>query len=810
VEHARKRRLNLWAEQCISAFRPCQSKHRQLPVDGAAGLPVGLRLENPVEAHTLRALEFDAIREALMRLAMTPIGKETAGSLEPHATPDAVRASLKRTTLMRTLLAGRTLPLGDLGDPRPVLKRASLEGALDGPELLRIVALLRALRLTRKLLSSSLSDLGEENLPTLPDLEEKLLASLDSDGRLRDTASRALQSIRKRIGEQAARLRSTVEQAGAQPQVRQTLQSPTPTTRDGRLVLAVRADKRRTVPGVLHGRSASGETVFIEPAGAVEEGNRLREYQEDERAEENRLFRELSALVNRQSSALQTGLASLGRLDLLAAKALLADKTGAVEPRLNTEGVLELRAARHPLLKRRAVPIDLSADRAGRTLLLTGPNTGGKTVALKTAGLLVLMAHAGLHLPALDGTTIPLVDAVYCDIGDEQSIEQNLSTFSSHMTNIVRLMNALTERPGQRALVLLDELGAGTDPTEGAALASAVTLWLHRLNPQGLRVIITTHFSSLKHLALETDEMENASVEFDVETLKPTYRILMGWPGTSRALLIAERLGLDPEVVREASGLVDVHHRQTEETLAKLEEARTELDRKRESAASAARAAQHEAARYQEKVSRWEAERERLRERYNRQARRILEDAQRDLRRRPQDIKPVEERLSEAFRPPAPPPEKPLSPSELTPGRTVRIVSMDQNGVLLSPPDRKNEVTVLVGALRVKVGAADIAAARAQEQPRPTAFATVPEADDPGHRLVLVGTRAEAALRALDTYLDQATLAGRDRAVIVHGVGPGELARAIRAHLDQSPLVTAWRAGGEGEGGPGVTVVQLA
>ncbi len=763
-----------------------------------------------MEAHTLRALEFDAIRGALKRLAVTTVGKEAAQSLEPCVTGDAVRASQGRTTLIRTILGGRTLPLGDLGDPRPILKRASLEGTLDGSELLRVGALLQALRLTRKLLTTSLPDLGEENLPTLPDLEERLLASLDSDGRLRDTASRALQSIRNRIGEQAARLRSTVEHVAAQPQVRQALQSPTPTTRDGRLVLAVRADKRRTVAGVLHGRSASGETVFIEPADAVEEGNRLRECQEDERAEENRLFRELSALVSHHSSQLQSGLASLGRLDLLAAKALLADKTGAVEPKLNSEGVLELRAARHPLLKRRAVPIDLSVDRGRRTLLLTGPNTGGKTVALKTAGLLVLMAHAGLHVPALDGTTIPLVDAVYCDIGDEQSIEQNLSTFSSHTTNIVRLMDALGENPSQRALVLLDELGAGTDPTEGAALASAVTVWLHRLNPEGLRVIITTHFSTLKHLALETDEMENASVEFNVETLKPTYRILMGWPGTSRALLIAERLGLDPEVVREASGLVDVHHRQTEETLAKLEEARSELDRERQSAESAARAAEHEAARYREKLSRWESERERLRERYSRQAQRILEDARRNLTQRPQDVKRVEGTLSEAFRPPLPPPEKRLSPSELTPGCTVRIVSLDQNGVLLSPPDKRNEVTVLIGALKVKIGAADLAAPREQEEPRVTSFATVPEVDDPGQRLVLVGTRVEAALRAVDTYLDQATLAGRDRAVIVHGIGPGELARAIRAHLDESPLVAAWRAGGEGEGGPGVTVVQLA
>jgi DNA mismatch repair protein MutS2 len=763
-----------------------------------------------VETRTLTALEFDAIREALVRLALTPMGKEAARSLEPHLSADPVRASQKRTTLMRALLAGKSLPLGDLSDPRPVLKRASLEGVLDGQELLLVQALLRALRLTTKLLSGSLPELDEEHLPILPEVEEKLLATLDADGRLRDTASRTLRSIRKKITDQAARVRKVVEQVGAQPQVRPTLQSPVPTTRDGRLVLAVRADKRRTIPGFVHGRSASGETVFVEPTEAVEEGNRLREYEEEERIEEHRLFRELSALVSHHCPQLESGVAGLGRLDLLGAKALLADRMAGVEPRLNTEGVLELRSARHPLLKRRAVPIDLSVDRSRRTLLLTGPNTGGKTVALKTAGLLVLMAHAGLHVPALDGTTIPLVDAVYCDVGDEQSIEQNLSTFSSHMTNIVRLMDSLRRNPRQSALVLLDELGAGTDPMEGAALASAITVWLHRLNPPGLRVIITTHFSALKHLALETPEMENASVEFDVETLRPTYRILMGWPGTSRALLIAERLGLDRQVVQDAADMVDVRHRQTEETLAKLEEARTELDRRRESAEAAARSAEQQAARFQEKLSRWDAERERLRERYARQARRILQEARRDLSQRPQDVRRVEERLRKAFRPPATPPTKPLPVDELSPGRAVRIISMDQDGVLLMPPDKKGEATVLVGALRVKVRATDIGAAREPEQAHVAAAVTMPDVDDPGHRLVLVGTRADAALRALDEYLDQATLAGRDRAVIVHGIGPGELARVIRARLDESPLVSAWRPGGEGEGGAGVTVVQLA
>ncbi len=762
-----------------------------------------------MEAHTLKAVEFQAIRDALAELALTPMGKEAAQALEPSVDPETVKGGQRHTTLMRQLLRGKRLPLTDLGDPRPALQRAALEGVLSGPELLHISALLSALRSTRKALGASLSDLSEKNLPTFPDIEERLSRSLDPEGRLRDKASRALLAIRRRITEQAARVRTLVEQLSSEPRVRQTLQSPTPTTRDGRLVLAIRADRRRAVRGVLHGRSTSGETVFIEPNEAVEAGNHLREYQEEEADEERRLFRELSALVGRHCTELENGLAALARLDLLAAKSHLADRMAAVEPVLSTSGLLDLRAARHPLLQQRAVPIDLLLDREHRSLLLTGPNTGGKTVALKTVGLLVLMAHAGLHVPARDGTTLPLVEAIYCDIGDEQSIEQNLSTFSSHMSNIIRLMSQLRRDPDQAALVLLDELGAGTDPAEGAALASAIALWLHRLNPEKLRVMITTHFSSLKHLALETEEMENASVEFDVETLQPTYRILMGWPGTSRALLIAERLGLDSDVVQQASELVDVRHRQSEETLARLEEARVALDRQRESAESAALLAEREAARYREKASKWPAEKERLRERYRHEARRILEEARETLRQRPEDLKPVEETLSRAFSAPPPARGEPLSIEELTPGRAVRVVSLEQNGVLLGPPDRKGEVTVLVGTMKVKVGAQDIAAAKETPDRSPWAETIWPDADDPGPEVVLIGMRAEEALRALDRYLDLATLAGRDRAVVVHGVGPGELAKAVRLHLGASPLVASWQPGKAGEGGPGVTVVRL-
>jgi DNA mismatch repair protein MutS2 len=763
-----------------------------------------------MEAHAAKALEFDAIREALARLTSTPIAARLASALEPDSDPDTVQQSLRRTTAMRDHLSGRALPVHDVGDPSPLLTRAALAGSLDGPELVQVGALLRALRLSRKLLKPVLADLGEQDLPEFPDLEEYLLRSLSPEGQLRDKASPTLATLRRRNRTLAARLRSLMEEEATKSSVRAALQSPTPTTRDGRPVLAVRSDRRRDVPGVLHGRSASGETVFVEPTRAVEHGNKLRESLEEERAEERRILRELSAEVGRHAHRLEEGLQSLARLDLLAAKATLAERMEAVEPRMSGDGRLELMGARHPLLKGEVVPIAISLDRQRRTLLLTGPNTGGKTVALKTVGLLTLMAHAGLHVPALDGTVLPLILAAYCDIGDEQSIEQNLSTFSSHMKNIVDLMSSLRQRPKQHALVLLDELGAGTDPAEGAALASAITLWLHRWNPEGLRVIITTHFSSLKRLALETPEMENASVEFDAESLSPTYRILMGWPGTSRALLVAERLGLEPDIVAEAEALVGADHAQTEETLSRLEEARRELEEQQRAAQDAARAAQLEADRYREKLARWGTEKEKLRQHYEQEARQILAQARRSLATPGPPTKRAQAELREAFAPPRPAPVERLPETELTVGRAVRVVSLGQNGVLLGPPDRKGEVTVLVGALRVRAKADDLAGAEMSEQQRLSAPATVPEVDDPGCQLVLIGKRAEAALAEVDRYLDQATLAGLEEVLLIHGVGPGELAKIVRSRLDESPLVRSWRSGKGGEGGAGVTVVRLA
>src|SRR5690606_15757772 len=502
-----------------------------------------------ISQESMRILEFDRIRERLAALAQSEPGRALCLALQPLFDREGV-ARLQAETRAATELLARGLrpPLGGLSDVRPLVDRASRGAVLFPEEIVRVRATLGASAQMRAFLEEAgppepLAPLAER-LIRRPELERAIDRCVDENGDVLDSASDELARLRQRQREVQARIRQHLERLVHDHRMQDVLQESLVTVRNGRYVVPVRAERRADVPGVVHDQSASGNTLFIEPLAVVELNNRLRRLEAAEAEEIRRILTSLSRRIAEDGAALAPAVESLAQLDLIFARARLGFEMNAVEPVLNGEGRLRLGGARHPLLAPPVVPIDLWLGDAFHVLVITGPNTGGKTVALKTVGLLALMCQSGLQVPARQAE-LPVFRAIYADIGDEQSIEQNLSTFSSHMRRVIPML----EEAGPEDLVLLDEVGAGTDPDEGAALAEAI---LEHLRQRGARVVATTHYSQLKGYAYLTEGVENASVEFDAETLQPTYRLQIGLPGRSNALEIAARLGTPPEVIERA------------------------------------------------------------------------------------------------------------------------------------------------------------------------------------------------------------------------------------------------------------------
>jgi DNA mismatch repair protein MutS2 len=636
----------------------------------------------------------------------------------------------------------------------------------------------------------------------------------------------------RRAGE--ARLRERMEQVLRTPALARMLQDALVTIRDDRYVVPVRAEFRDQFPGVAHDQSASGMTVFMEPLAAVPLGNRLRELEVAEQQEVARILAALSAAVGAVADRIAQTLAAFAELDVAAAKAHLSVEMAAAAPRLNEAGGVDLCQARHPLLAGTVVPIDIRLGDAFRTLVITGPNTGGKTVALRTLGLLTLMAEAGLHLPAAPDSDVAVFPQVYADIGDEQSVEQNLSTFSSHLTAIVEILAALTETPPgpARALVLLDEVGAGTDPAEGAALARALIETLHAA---GTCTAVTTHYNELKSLAFTHPGVENASVEFDEATLRPTYRLLIGTPGRSNALTIAARLGLAPEVIARARGYLSPHATDLTRVIQRVEEERDALFREREALMRERAELTRAGARAREEAQRLAADRRRVLERFQAELTALQRRAQEELqaavaalrakatpeatarlRAHLRELREVSERYAVETQHPAPG----VPPARVRAGDVVLVASLGQQGTVQAPPDARGEVEVQVGALKVRVARDDLRVAdegvRAQAEPRQAAGALEPR-ESPLDRALSVpasihlrGKRTEEALAELDKYLDDATLAGLPRVTIIHGKGTGTLRRAVHEYLAHHPEVASFRLGADGEGGTGATIVEFA
>lgn len=775
-----------------------------------------------MDSRTLRVLEFDWVRQRLRALCSTRLGEELALALAPEREFSRMEELQQETAEARVVLREGGLNLREVADFRPAVHRASLGATLEPRALVEVWHAARAGRMAKAAVWSRADRLPllaalVRDLPALEPLEVKLERSLGEDGQVLDGASPTLARVRREIRTTQDRLRGKLEEIVRSPRWARMLQDPIVTVRGDRYVVPVKQAYAAQFPGVVHDQSATGATLFMEPLAVLQLANRLRALQGQEAREVERVLAELSGEVAARRPELERLARVLARLDFALAKAALAEELDAVRPVLVPRPALDFRAARHPLLTDRArregvpvVPVDVRLGEEFRTLVITGPNTGGKTVTLKTVGLLTLMAQAGLAIPAADGSRAGFFDAVFADIGDEQSIQQNLSTFSSHMRTVVEVVRRA--RPG--CLVLLDEVGAGTDPAEGCALARAVVETLHE---RGACTVVTTHYGELKALAYQMEGVENASVEFDPQTLQPTYRLRIGTPGRSNAFVIARRLGLEEGVVERAHSYLAREVVEADVVLEGAERERRLAERDRREAERLRAELEALRSTYEERLHRMEQEREGVLQRAREEARQVVERAQQEVEallealrteRRQQAAQQASDKLAALAKSLAEARNTPSGPplEQVEVGQAVRVASLGVEGVVVGLADDHAEVQV--GHARVRVRREDLTAPSATASVAPgvrrrEAFAVrvLPKLD-------LRGLFPEEAVARLEKYLDDALLAGLDRVVVVHGKGTGALRRAVHEVLRDYPGVR-FATGRPEEGGEGVTVVEF-
>lgn len=795
-----------------------------------------------------RILEFDKIKQIIAAYCASGLGRSLTEKLKPLTDVAQIRRMLDICSEVKEIRGvGGGLPLGGLRDIRRLMKKAEVSGAILEPEeLLDIVSTAQVARHLREVAEEYaeqypiMSEIISE-LSTFLDLEEATASCIDLDGNILDSASRQLARIRKQLVTTQEKLRNLLESILRSPHYQTAIQDNVVTIRNNRYVIPIKQSFKGNLPGVIQSRSASGVTVFIEPAGAVELNNQLRDLEAQERIEIRRILKELTDKVREVLPDLETTVEILAEIDLMNAKAQLCVKLRTTKPEINRRGYIDLIQARHPLLQiasddtsaidkaqneRKIVPIDFHIGNGFDTLVITGPNTGGKTVALKTIGLLTLMMQAGLHVPAEEGSQMSVFDRIFADIGDEQSIEQNLSTFSSHMTRIIRIIKDADDS----SLVLLDELGAGTEPSEGAALGMAI---LDSLHSCGARTIATTHHDSLKAHAHSKDGMENASVTFDLKTLMPTYELRIGMPGSSNALRIADRLGLPKEIGEVARSYLGSEALEVADLISTVEGMQRELEEQKRiaegKAMSAARTQQeHEMLLQQLKSRRRKMEQEALLEASSiiQNARKLAEKTIAELREEkasPQTVQRTRQTLTQAKKEiekaiePVPSVEgrKP-NPGELNVGDKVYVTSLRSQGTLTSLPDSKNMVQIRIGSVKLNLPLSEVLLVSDADSKDEDGQAPVKKINLQHRRksnisgtLDLRGDRAEEALDKADKYLDDAALAGLGSVYIVHGKGTGVLREVVTEFLSDHPHIASFRLGNQNEGGEGVTVVEL-
>ena len=784
----------------------------------------------------LAVLEYDKILNMLRECAGSEMAKAKIAMFRPSSDPYKIRERLAETSeAVQVIVRKGAVPLGQLYDIENALHLARKGGSLTMRQLLQV---LYDLKVTGDVVTFLRSDLPQlpildgmrEVLVTFPRLADRIDRCILSEDEMADSASPELKDIRRSIVRQNEAILNRLNQILSSRDNQTYLQDSLVTMRDGRYVVPVKAEHRAKMPGIVHDQSSSGATIFVEPQVIVDLNNGLRELELAERAEIDRILAELSSNVAEHFHDLMNNQKILVQMDVIFAKGKLSGRMQAEQPQMNEDGELDLRQARHPLLEiKKAVPINVAVGKDYRTLVITGPNTGGKTVTLKTIGLLALMAQTGLHIPAAGTSRMPIFRNIFADIGDEQSIEQSLSTFSSHMRNTVELV----EKAKTGTLALLDELGAGTDPTEGAALAIAI---LERLAAQGAVTVATTHYNELKKYALSTPGVENASMEFNVETLSPTYRLFIGVPGKSNAFEISRKLGLPDAIIDRAGQLLEHGDIAFEDVLSAIERDKQKAEDER----SEAMQLRQQMEKQQEELKKREAalakKEKELLSAAKEEARAIVREAkdtaaevQKELRslakepslgERNKRLEQSKRRLRESENRYAVAPEKlvnydPVRPEELKIGDRVKLLTLDQNGEVLSLPDAKGDLMINVGILKINANVRDLMLIRdgsaKKKPPRGTKYGSLyrMKAQNISSSVNVQGKSLDEAMMDVDKYLDDAYMAGLKEVTVIHGMGTGVLRTGLRQAFRRHKHVDSFRKGAYNEGGDGVTIVKL-
>ncbi|MBF2656101.1 endonuclease MutS2 [Listeria seeligeri] len=776
-------------------------------------------------------LEFDKIKKQLTEFASSSLGEQAILALTPDTDFQVVqKAQLETEEGAKIIRLRGSAPITGLTDVNAHLKRLEIGGDLNGLEIYQIGSNLRVSRQMKNFMADLLEVgvelplLGalSEELLVLKDVEEDITISIDESGKVLDTASEALSSIRRTLRRTEDRVREKLESYLRDRNASKMLSDAVITIRNDRYVIPVKQEYKGHYGGIVHDQSASGQTLFIEPQSVVDLNNERKALQAKENQEIERILAEISASLAGWIKEIHHNTFILGRFDFILAKARFGKAMKAVTPHLSDDGVVRLFAARHPLLERdKVVANDIYLGEDFTTIVITGPNTGGKTITLKTLGLLTLMAQSGLQIPAQEDSTIAVFEHVFADIGDEQSIEQSLSTFSSHMTNIVSIL----AKVNHKSLILYDELGAGTDPQEGAALAISI---LDASHAKGASVVATTHYPELKAYGYNRAHATNASVEFNVETLSPTYKLLIGVPGRSNAFDISRRLGLSETIITEARSLVDTESADLNDMISSLEEKRNLAESEYEEARELARGADALLKDLQKEISNYYQQKDNLIEQASNKAATIVEKAEAEAEEIIHELRTMQlngaagikehelidakTRLGKA-KPktinktiPQAPKQK---PHVFKNGDNVRVLSLGQKGTLLNKIN-DTEWNVQIGIIKMKIKTTDLEYIQPEKPKKQRIITSVHSSDSPAKsELDLRGERYEDALQKVDKYLDEALLAGYPQVAIIHGKGTGALRTGVTEYLKNHRMVKSIRFGAAAEGGNGVTIVEF-
>jgi DNA mismatch repair protein MutS2 len=793
-----------------------------------------------MDDRTIRILEFDKILKKLSGQCASELGRELADELRPERELGRISRMLKETTDATDYVLRRgNPPLGGLHDIRSSLRRVEMGSILNPAELLHVADTLRAARNLKNYSSIATQKDSEEtnyvgglisSIESNKRLEDKIGLAIVSEEEISDSASSALSNIRRQIKDQQNSIKEKLNSMIRSSKYQKLMQESIVTMRGDRYVVPVKAEYRNDVPGLVHDSSASGATLFVEPMAVVDANNSIKQLRIKEQLEVERILAELTADIAEIVEPLKANMELFAAVDFAFAKAKLSLDLNCVCPKLNDEKRINIKKGRHPLLdSKTVVPINLWVGDRFNELIVTGPNTGGKTVTLKTLGIFTLMAQSGLHIPAAEGTELSVFNRIFADIGDEQSIEQSLSTFSSHMKNIVKILSEADDK----SLILFDELGAGTDPTEGAALAMAI---LEKLHDIGAITAATTHYSELKVYALTTEGVENACCEFDVETLRPTYNLLIGVPGKSNAFAISRRLGLQEDVLEKAREFLSGEEIEFEDILLSIEKNRADSEKEKLQAQRYRLEIEELKKEHEEQKQKLSAQKDKLLREAREEARKLLLDTKQDVESMLEEMRQASREHDEVLRNKASeevkarlrgsinglegaiseslfPKQGYIKPPEnLKPGDTVLIVNLNQKGTVISTPDKDGEAIIQAGIMKINVHVTNLKIIDEQAaQTRKTGSGKIgmSKSMNISPQVDIRGTNVEEAIEVLGKFLDDAAIAGLSEVTIIHGKGTGMLRNGVHQYLKSNSHIKSYRLGKYGEGEAGVTIATM-